>query len=123
MNNLSDRIRLMRTAQGLNQTKLAKHVGITQAFMSELEKGKKVPSVEVLEKLCGALDCSADYLLGTTKNRHTSVLKEKDNEVLSGKGLSQEILQEVADRNISEDELKLALQFVKIIKAEKNKNG
>lgn len=112
----------MRIAQGLNQTNLAKLVGITQAFMSELEKGKKVPSVEVLEKLCGALDCSADYLLGTTKNRHTSILKERDNESsLFGRGLSQEVLQEVADRNISEDELKLALQFVKIMKAEKKR--
>ncbi len=123
MNNLSDKIRRMRIAQGLNQTSLAKLVGITQAFMSEIEKGKKTPSVEVLEKICGALNCSADYLLGTTKSRHTSLLKEND---LPKKyidcGLSLEILQEVADRNISEADLKLALQFVQVMKNEKNKN-
>jgi len=122
LNNLSDRIRLMRIAQGLSQTQLAEQIGITQAFMSELEKGKKTPSVDVLEKLCGALGCSADYLLGTPKGSKHSVMKEETLPIgLAPKSINPNVLQEVIDRNVTEDELKLALKFVKVMQADKNK--
>lgn len=49
-------IKRKRLALGISQNKLAKEVGITQTFLSEIESGRKAPSVEVLFKLCQALD-------------------------------------------------------------------
>ncbi|MDD5018521.1 MAG: helix-turn-helix domain-containing protein [Eubacteriales bacterium] len=124
MNDLADRIRLMRQAQNLNQSQLALRVGVAQAYISEIEKGKKTPSVDVLEKLCDALDCSADYLLGITQSRHYKVVKEESLPAeLRNKGLSLEVLQEVFDRNISESDIKLALRLAKVIRDEQNNNA
>lgn len=49
-------LREKRLALKITQTNLAKEVGITQTFMSEIENGRKTPSVDVLFKICNALD-------------------------------------------------------------------
>ena len=49
-------IRKRREEAGLSQYKLAQMAGITQSFMNEIESGKKSPSVEVLFRICEALE-------------------------------------------------------------------
>ena len=49
-------IRDKRIAMGLSQNELAKKVGIAQAFMHEIESGKKNPSVDVLIRICEVLE-------------------------------------------------------------------
>ena len=49
-------IKKKRIEKGLSQYRLAKLVGITPPFMSEIESGRKSPSVEVLIKICEELD-------------------------------------------------------------------
>lgn len=49
-------IKEKREQLGISQNKLAKRIGITQPFMNEIESGRKSPSVEVLFKICDALD-------------------------------------------------------------------
>lgn len=49
-------IRRKRERLGISQYKLAKMVGITQSFMNEIESGRKSPSVEVLFRICEALE-------------------------------------------------------------------
>jgi transcriptional regulator with XRE-family HTH domain len=110
MNDLSDRIRLLRTSQSLNQKQLAELVGITQPFLSDIEKGKRNPSIEVLQKLCDALGCSADYLL----NRPSEGTKLEEA-TLPG-GLTPDILRIVRERNISEEELKTALKVTAVMR-------
>ena len=110
MNDLSDRIRLLRTAQSLNQKQLAEMVGITQPFLSDIEKGKRNPSIEVLQKLCDALGCSADYLL----NRPGEGTKLEEA-ILPG-SLTPDILRIVRERNISEEELRTALKVTAVMR-------
>ncbi len=45
-----------RELLGISQYKLAKQLGITQTFLSEIERGRKSPSIEVFFQLCDALD-------------------------------------------------------------------
>ena len=45
-----------RERKGLSQNKLAKQLGITQTFLSEIERGRKNPSLEQFSRLCEALD-------------------------------------------------------------------
>ncbi len=40
----------------LSQHQLAKKLGITQTFLSEIERGRKNPSLEQFFKICEALD-------------------------------------------------------------------
>ena len=45
-----------REKLGLSQHQLSKQLGITQTFLSEIERGRKSPSLEVFFQLCDALD-------------------------------------------------------------------
>ena len=60
MNNIKN----ARKAKGLTQTELAQIVGVTQGNLSAWETDRWKPDMDSLKKLCEALNCSADYLLG-----------------------------------------------------------
>ena len=45
-----------RERKGLSQNKLAKQLGITQTFLSEIERGRKNPSLEQFFSICEALE-------------------------------------------------------------------
>lgn len=45
-----------RRERGLAQKELAKLIGITPTYMSQIEKGKKMPSYPLLGKICTALN-------------------------------------------------------------------
>lgn len=49
-------LKAKREKMGLSQYKLAKKLGITQTFLSEIERGRKNPSLEQFFKICEALD-------------------------------------------------------------------
>ena len=44
-----------REALGLSQHQFAKQLGITQTFLSEIERGRKSPSLEQFFRICEAL--------------------------------------------------------------------
>ena len=58
------RLREYRIKANLSQAELSKLTGLTQAFLSELESGKKNPSLETLVKVSGVLGCTVDDLIG-----------------------------------------------------------
>jgi transcriptional regulator with XRE-family HTH domain len=118
---LAKRLRSMRNMLDLTQSMLADRVGITQAYLAELEKGTKRPSIDVLEKLCGTLNCSADYLLGLPENRSYSPHEEFPPTGLKGRGVPHDVLHIMAERNISSRELSLALDFVKTMQDENSR--
>ena len=45
-----------RERLGLSQHKLAAQLGITQTFLSEIERGRKNPSLEQFFRICEALE-------------------------------------------------------------------
>ncbi len=45
-----------REELGLSQHQLAKQLGLTQTFLSEIERGRKNPSLEQFFHICEALD-------------------------------------------------------------------
>lgn len=61
-------VRQVRQRVGISQKDLARKVGITQAFLSEVETGTKSPSLLTAAKLARALGCTIDELLGETKD-------------------------------------------------------
>jgi len=122
LNDLPKKISQRRKQQGFTQTQLAQSVGITQAFLAEIEKGRKRPSLDVLEKLCDALGCSADYLLGIPMSRHHKMMQESAVPAdLISRGITVDMLKEIHDRNITEDELRLAIKLALTMKEEGKK--
>src|SRR5713101_5061393 len=53
---IGDRIRAIREAKKLSQGDIEKRCGLKRAYISRVENGHTVPSVETLEKLARALE-------------------------------------------------------------------
>lgn len=61
--NLGATIAKRREQANMTQKELAEKVGVSNAFLSLLERGEKFPSIETLCALATALDVSCDALL------------------------------------------------------------
>jgi transcriptional regulator with XRE-family HTH domain len=57
-------LRGLRTRQGRTLAEVAARAGISVAYLSEVERGLKEPSSEVLEAICVALGSSVTLLVG-----------------------------------------------------------
>jgi DNA-binding XRE family transcriptional regulator len=65
--NFSSRLRQMRKEARLNQTELAKQVGLTQTSIANIERGMRVPSLEVFRQMCVVLQVDPKWLLDIRK--------------------------------------------------------
>lgn len=60
---LGKRIRESRVKKGYTQQDLANQAEIGVVYLSEIERGIKMPSMNIFIKIIDALDVSADYVL------------------------------------------------------------
>lgn len=60
---MGDRVKETRRKQGMTQEQLAEKVDVSLEYISQIERGLKMPSMQVFVKLVEVLDASADYLL------------------------------------------------------------
>jgi transcriptional regulator with XRE-family HTH domain len=60
-------IRRLRVARGISQEVLAVDASIDRTYVSRLERGLENPTVAVLERLAGALNCEAADLFDKAK--------------------------------------------------------
>lgn len=60
---LGARLREIRRQKGYTQHTLAEIAEVGDVYISEIERGLKMPSLNIFIKLIAALDISADYIL------------------------------------------------------------
>ena len=60
---LGQKIREIRMQKGYTQQKLAEKASIGEVYLSEIERGLKMPSLNSFIGIIEALNCSADYIL------------------------------------------------------------
>ena len=70
-----DALKRWREKRSLTQEALAHEAGITTSYASQVERGKRVPSLTVVLKLCRALECTpgellADFTTAAMKRLH-----------------------------------------------------
>ena len=70
---LYKRIRDLREDRDLNQTAVAKMLGMSQTGYSKYETGENDVPTDILIKLANFYGVSVDYLLGRTKNPKMNV--------------------------------------------------
>ena len=63
---LGDNMMLLRKKKGLSQADLGKIIGTSGDVIGRYERGDIKPSIEVVDKIAGALQVSIDYLIGKT---------------------------------------------------------
>lgn len=59
-----ERLLSLRKNKGVSQKALASEFGISDAAITMMEKGKRLPSFEILCALADYFDVSLDYLVG-----------------------------------------------------------
>ena len=72
-----NRLRELRNEKEMNQTDVAKILGVTTGAYSNYENGTRDISTEMLLKLSAFFDVSVDYILGTTFVRKENISASK----------------------------------------------
>jgi mannitol/fructose-specific phosphotransferase system IIA component (Ntr-type)/transcriptional regulator with XRE-family HTH domain len=69
-------IRLLRQAKGISLREMARQLGVSPAFLSQIEAGRqhKIPRARIVQ-VAGTLGVSEGYLLGTAKQVHPDLMK------------------------------------------------
>jgi transcriptional regulator with XRE-family HTH domain len=78
---LGERIRLERLRRKLSLEVLAARAGVSRSMLSDVERGEKVPSVLVLDRIATGLDTSIARLLGEERSSSVIVLRRDEQDV------------------------------------------
>lgn len=60
---VGDRIKRRRKAAGLTQEALAERIGLSKNHLSNIERGRYLPTIETMLLICDALGQTPDYYL------------------------------------------------------------
>lgn len=75
-------IRAHRLQQGLSQGDIEKKTGLLRCYLSRVENGHTVPSLDTLSKIALALDLPiAQFFVEDSTNRHLQAQKLSDDEL------------------------------------------
>ena len=101
---IGDRIRQRRNEIGLTQKELAAKINPVTSIetaphtqVAQWESGKKKPGTDALIRLCNALDCDIDYILGAIDVPRRAVYDVKEQTGLSDSAVNS--LMEAKQRN------------------------
>ncbi len=71
------RIATIRKATGLTQSEVCELCGISDKYLSNIERAKSIPSIEILMRICEVLKTTPDkILLGTSRIDNSDILQE-----------------------------------------------
>lgn len=62
-----------RKAKGLTQEQLAKQIGISRAYLTNIERGEHTPSLKVAQKISNILEAKTDDLFSENDARNSNI--------------------------------------------------
>lgn len=79
---MKNSIRKKRMSMGMTQTELAKRIELSRPYLSEVEKGKRIPSTEIAIKIARVLDSTVEsiFLQDLSYKLNNSDNKKYENE-------------------------------------------
>ena len=107
-----NRVKELRLEKGMRQIELAQTLDVSQATLSNWERGVHNPDNESLTELSKIFGCSIDYLLMNSPVRYP--LDEEGFEV---DRVYYRIVQEARNAGLDPEDLELAIDFLKRAKA------
>ncbi len=78
---IGERVRAERAALGLSLDDVAERSGVSRSMVSEIERGRKVPTVVVLDRITAALGTSLTALVQPVETAQVVVLRQRDQQV------------------------------------------
>lgn len=85
---LNEALRLIRVFHDIKQNEAAQKLGISKSYLSEIEKGHKEPSLDLLRKYEAAFDIPASSIMFFSENMGKSTAKEKARTFVASKIIS-----------------------------------
>ncbi len=64
-------VRALRTERGIAQEMLANLAGIERSHLGKIERGEHMPTLAIIFKIAGALECSTAVLMISTEDQLT----------------------------------------------------
>ncbi len=64
-------VRALRTERGIAQEMLANLANIERSHLGKIERGEHMPTLAIIFKIAGALECSTTVLMSRTETRLT----------------------------------------------------
>lgn len=101
---IGEKIRYIRTSKKLSAEKLAKSAGLGQSTISEIELGKKSPTIVTLEKICSALNITLVELFSSDSESKSKNINPQLKELLHNA------------KDLTPEQLELLSKFIKSIK-------
>ena len=62
-------VRALRMERGIAQESLAHQAGIERSHMGEIERGEHMPTLAIIFKIAGALECSTAVLMSEAESQ------------------------------------------------------
>lgn len=75
---MSKKVKTLRKRKGMTLKMLGKKVGCTDAYLSQIETGKAVPSITILQKLADVLEADVKSLLSDAKEIEPIVMRKNE---------------------------------------------
>src|ERR1700742_5163750 len=79
--NIGTAIRGYRLQKGMSQGDIEKRTGLLRCYLSRVENGHTVPSLETLQKIAGALDISLSHFFSEDPVRDVSGISLSEDEI------------------------------------------
>ncbi len=97
---LGQRVRAARKAAKLNGQELAAKIGMSQSYISEIERGNRNPSLPTLLRIAQVLDCPASYFLQDAELSTGERSERADSDRRIGIQFGQYLSRALSERNI-----------------------
>ncbi|QXE19977.1 helix-turn-helix domain-containing protein [Clostridium sp. 001] len=114
---LSAKLRELRNTNNLTLKELSKKSGISVSFISDIENGRRNPSIETLKSLANALGISADEFLKTDNNSKEKPI-DKINKLVKDSGINT-IAAHFEGEEFTEDDKEDIENFIKYVLSKK----
>lgn len=82
---LNEALRLIRVYHDMKQNEAAVKLGVSTSYLSEIEKGRKEPTLDVLRKYEAAFQIPVSSILFFSENLGQSAAKEKARSFVASK--------------------------------------
>ncbi|GAA6614413.1 helix-turn-helix transcriptional regulator [Scytonema sp. NUACC26] len=94
---LNTALKMIRVFHDLTQKELAEKLGISKSYLSEIESGKKTPTLELLHQYSEAFDIPVSSIMFFSESLNKDVKTEKLRTFVSSKILA--LLNFIAERS------------------------
>jgi transcriptional regulator with XRE-family HTH domain len=94
---LYEALRMMRVYHDMTQTELADRLGISKSHLSEVERGKKAPTVALLEKYAKIFGVPVSSIMFFSENMTGNKALDKAKTLVSSKILA--LMRFIAERS------------------------